>query len=200
MPDQDDLDIYYKKMFKQDKDILNNEYDNKTDRVKNALDKAWETRDFEIELYWKRAIYFWGFNAAIIIAIATILKEFKDTPLILSALYLLGIIFSIGWVMTNHSSKFWQKNWEKHIDYLEDNYYGKLYKTIHPELKNNFVPSISNVNLIVSYLVSIFWLLAYFQLFELLYKIENHCLYISSKIILLFIILFIFLIFAIKKK
>ena len=30
MPDQDDLDIYYKKMFKQDKDILNNEYDNKT--------------------------------------------------------------------------------------------------------------------------------------------------------------------------
>lgn len=27
----------------------------------NALMQAWETRNFEINLYWKRAAYFWAF-------------------------------------------------------------------------------------------------------------------------------------------
>lgn len=38
---------------------------NGLDQEKNklALDRAWQTRNFEIEMYWKRASYFWAFIA-----------------------------------------------------------------------------------------------------------------------------------------
>ena len=34
---------------------------------KNALNKAWEIRNFEINMYWKRAGYFWAFITTIIV-------------------------------------------------------------------------------------------------------------------------------------
>ena len=34
-----------------------------------ALTRACERRDFEIEHYWKRATYFWAFEAAIFVAL-----------------------------------------------------------------------------------------------------------------------------------
>ncbi|MCM3904811.1 MAG: hypothetical protein ND866_24200 [Pyrinomonadaceae bacterium] len=33
-------------------------------KAERAFNKAWETRNFEIELYWKRATYFWAFIAS----------------------------------------------------------------------------------------------------------------------------------------
>lgn len=32
---------------------------------KNALNKAWEIRNYEINMYWKRAGYFWAFITTI---------------------------------------------------------------------------------------------------------------------------------------
>ena len=34
------------------------------DKAKFAFEKAWEIRNFEIEMYWKRANYFWAFIAS----------------------------------------------------------------------------------------------------------------------------------------
>ena len=34
------------------------------DRVKAALEKAHEIRQFEIRLYWQRSLFFWGFDLA----------------------------------------------------------------------------------------------------------------------------------------
>lgn len=36
--------------------------------LKGALDRAYELRTFEIEHYWKRGTYFWGFQIAIFAA------------------------------------------------------------------------------------------------------------------------------------
>ena len=43
--------------------------------------------------------------------------------------------FSLAWTLVNKGSKFWQKNWEAHIDMLEENVTGNLYETF---LNTNF--------------------------------------------------------------
>ena len=94
-----------------------------------ALMQALDIRKFEIELYWKRATYFWTFIGATMagfLAIQASNSENKqDLSVILSCL---GVVFSFGWVCVNRGSKFWQENWEKHVDVLEDKVTGPLYK------------------------------------------------------------------------
>ncbi|MFO4450988.1 hypothetical protein AAHC63_25730 [Klebsiella quasipneumoniae subsp. quasipneumoniae] len=36
-------------------------------KAERAFEKAWATRNFEIEMYWKRATYFWAFIASIFV-------------------------------------------------------------------------------------------------------------------------------------
>ena len=42
-------------------------------KIKETLRKAWEIRNFEINLYWKRALYFWGFIVLAFSGIVTII-------------------------------------------------------------------------------------------------------------------------------
>jgi len=44
-----------------------------------AWEKAWETRTFEIEMYWKRATYFWAFIASAFAGYIAILRS-KNYP------------------------------------------------------------------------------------------------------------------------
>ncbi|HCM1204905.1 TPA: hypothetical protein N2883_004581, partial [Vibrio parahaemolyticus] len=101
------------------------------ERNEKALNHALDIRKFEIELYWKRATYFWTFIGAIfagfiaINASETVNKQ--DLSVVLSCL---GVVFSFAWVCVNRGSKQWQENWEKHVDMLEDNVTGPLYKVV----------------------------------------------------------------------
>jgi hypothetical protein len=105
------------------------------DRIKEALKQALEIRKFEIEMYWKRAQYFWAFLITIygsyfIVYAKTSPVEDYQRDLILLILSTMGMFFSVGWHVVNRGSKFWQNNWEHHVDALEDYVYGPLYKTI----------------------------------------------------------------------
>jgi hypothetical protein len=98
-----------------------------------ALARAHDIRQFEIELYWKRANYFWLLQAAVFAAVGLTWKA-EDTlipsfvPLILASL---GVVTAwAGWLGA-HGSKFWQRNWEHHIDMLETEFEGNLYKTVY---------------------------------------------------------------------
>jgi hypothetical protein len=42
----------------------------------------------------------------------------------------LGFVFSVAWFCVNRGSKQWQENWENHVDSLEDDVTGPLYKVI----------------------------------------------------------------------
>ena len=42
----------------------------------------------------------------------------------------LGLLTAIANVLSARGSRFWQENWEKHIDMLEDEFEGRLYKTV----------------------------------------------------------------------
>jgi hypothetical protein len=102
------------------------------DKREKALQYAMDIRKFEIDLYWKRATYFWTFIGASLAGYAAIqasstIADKSDLSVLLSCL---GIVFSFGWYCVNRGSKQWQENWENHVDMLEDDVIGPLYKTV----------------------------------------------------------------------
>lgn len=138
----------------------------------NALSQALDIRKYEIEHYWKRATYFWAFIAAtfagfIAIQTSSAIEKTDFSVLICS----LGIVFSFGWYCVNRGSKFWQENWEKHVDMLEDNVNGPLYKVVLSRSKpigfrQNLVHfitgpsalSVSKINQIISLYITVVWI------------------------------------------
>jgi hypothetical protein len=98
--------------------------DRSGDAAKAALKRAYELRNFEIEHYWKRATYFWAFQVAIFAAFGLLWKEETGTkpgtnPVIVVPAGL-GILMALANALSARGSRFWQNNWEKHIDILED--------------------------------------------------------------------------------
>lgn len=140
----------------------------KKEVVKQILD----TRKFEIELYWKRSTYYWTLIGAIFIGFfatyANLEKGQSNRLNVVCILNCLGILFSIGWYFVNRGSKYWQLNWEKHIDVVETAIIGPLYKTTislehYSSLKkflNLTAPypfSVSKINQILNLVVIAFW-------------------------------------------
>jgi len=127
----------------------------KRTRKKEIFDLAWQAKNFEIELYWKRAGYFWAFQALVLaglIAIASS-KDLIEQNLFLHYTICLGLITSLGWYLTNKGSKVWQRHWESIVDVLEDYYIGKLYKT--NTTKITF--SVSKINELISLFFTVLW-------------------------------------------
>lgn len=101
------------------------------DHMDKALERALDTRKFEIDLYWRRATYFWTFIGAtfggFFVAYASTSPKRQDLLVILCCL---GVAFSFAWFCVNKGSKYWQENWEKHVDLLENKSIGPLYKIV----------------------------------------------------------------------
>ena len=131
------------------------------EKLKNAFDVAWSARDFEIKMYWQRATYYWAFITSIFIAYFHVLNSsnlFVHHNLVLFLVILIGCVFSLAWVLTNISSKFWQNNWEYQINFLELEISGKIYGTLLYKGDRKFHPSISKINFIVSCIILLIWL------------------------------------------
>ncbi len=125
-----------------------------------ALEKAWHVRDFEIEMYWKRATYFWAFIASTFALYFAVISSDNYNKVGYFQLHVfefliicLGLLLSLSWYLVNRGSKKWQSNWEGHIDRLEDNFTGPLYKVV----SSNKSHSVSRVNQIVSEIVLSIW-------------------------------------------
>jgi hypothetical protein len=140
-------------------------------RREKALARALDTRKFEIELYWKRAAYFWTFIGAafagfVAVQASSALNK-QDLSVVLSCV---GFVFSVAWLCVNRGSKHWQENWEKHVDMLEDEISGPLYKVVLTrgapkgwrEIGKHIVTgpsplSVSKINQLISLYVSLLW-------------------------------------------
>jgi hypothetical protein len=136
-------------------------------RAERAFARACALRDFEIEMYWKRATYFWGFQAAFMATIAVLLTGgVKDSwaPLYGSAIALSAFIISSRWDTMTRGAKFWQNNWERHVDLLEPYFTGTLYRLYPARRKLPKPPSVSRANLSVIRVLELLWLLTYFVL------------------------------------
>lgn len=134
---------------------------NDPDVLKRAFEKAWEIRNFEIELYWKRATYFWTFIASTFagyFALVNLDSYSKPDTYDHVEIYFvicIGFILSMAWLLTNIGSKTWQRHWEVHVDLLEDQFTGPLYKTVHPSVTY----SVSKINEVVSVSFAFIWFL-----------------------------------------
>lgn len=131
----------------------------KEDRALMAFEKAWEIRNFEINMYWKRATYFWAFIASSFagyLLVSSAENPNADQVFILTCV---GLILSFAWFLTNKGSKSWQRHWENHVDLLEDDFTGPLYKTVFTDQTY----SVSKINEIVSASFSAIWVLLLFK-------------------------------------
>jgi hypothetical protein len=142
--------------------------------LEKALEHALDIRKFEIELYWKRATYFWtliasAFAAHFIILNANV-KYMTDKNFIAYIVACVGFLFTFAWLQVNRGSKQWQENWENHVDMLEDEIVGPLYKTVlsRPDGTGTILEkwvtgpakiSVSKTNQIVNVYTMVIWVL-----------------------------------------
>jgi len=167
-----------------------------------ALAFAHDSRKFEIDLYWKRAAYFWTFCGAAFVGYVTVAGS-KDITAKGDALLLvtcLGLVFSVAWWCVNRASKYWQLNWEYHVDMLEDEETGPIYKTVLQEpprfwsLTAAYPFSVSRINQLLSLYVSFIFAvlvintsLHYFKLSEHPDFLPTTCLVFTSACLLSFL-------------
>jgi hypothetical protein len=126
-----------------------------------ALMEARENRKFEIDLYWKRAGYFWVFIALTFAGYASL----QTHPILAFLTACSGFIFSLAWYFVNRGSKQRQENRELHVDLLEDDIAGPIYKTVVQRSPTRFCAlngpypfSVSKINQLLSLYVAIIWL------------------------------------------
>lgn len=157
--------------------LLKPEYLTKEKFISNFPDKqareatsiALDTRKFEIELYWKRANYFWAFIAAIFAAYFLLVAYGAGGWFIHSTVCLIGICFSFGWYLANRGSKYWQENWEAHIGVLSTKTIGEIFKHwLRPndrfrKLNGSYPISVSKINQFLSLVTFLIWILLYIK-------------------------------------
>lgn len=105
------------------------------DGKSDAFEKAESIRQFEIQLYWTRANYFFIFVSAAFVAYGIALGwktsdigiSEQSKKMVLMLIAGMGFLVSLAWYLANKGSKFWQENWEYHVDLLEPY---PLYRTV----------------------------------------------------------------------
>ncbi|MDR1812318.1 MAG: hypothetical protein LBQ87_05790 [Candidatus Fibromonas sp.] len=141
--------------------IESSAFPDRTEKIhKKAYKIANDNRKFEISNYWKRANYYWLFQASVYAGYFYSLtaehnKYLCDNPEIIVGITCLGFLTAFAWYLTNKGSKQWQDNWENHVYKLEEGITGPLYKTTSNE--NTF--SVSKVNQLVSLFSALAWVL-----------------------------------------
>lgn len=101
-------------------------------KAKAALKRAHDIRKFEIELLWKRAAYVATFQTLLFAALGLSFRAHDNDQVILFQIVtcVAGVFSSFFWRLINKGSKFWHENWTYHIDFLEDEFEGRLHKTV----------------------------------------------------------------------
>ena len=92
------------------------------------LDISIQIRNFEIDLFWRRSLFFWGFIASAFVGYAAL----RDSDLrIVVACF--GMICSAAWTLSNRGSKYWQESWEIKVERYELPTIGELFATEESE-------------------------------------------------------------------
>ncbi len=176
------------------------------EKIERALEHALDIRKFEIGLYWQRGTYFWTLIAVTFAGYFAVLsaEHMEDKPFNAYIIGCVGLIFSLAWFLTNRGSKYWQENWENHVDMLEDHITGPLYKTVlhRPNSKTLMAIaiegpapySVSQINQWVSFFTIAIWVFLIFNVlppFDLAHQISTkHCVVAAITVIAALLMLF----------
>ena len=129
-------------------------------KMEKLLELAWKIRNFEIELFWERTTYFSVLVGALFLALD---KMNSNSPTTISHLGIifLGCISSFIWFLSNKASKFWQENWEHHIDLLEkETRCGDIYQLVLRKEKA-VAFSVSRLSIYLSHVIFDSWVIVY---------------------------------------
>ncbi|MBV1933696.1 MAG: hypothetical protein KUG59_03325 [Parvibaculaceae bacterium] len=133
-------------------------------KVGRALDRAHDLRRFEIEMYWKRSTYFWAFQAAAFVMLGVLLDELRmpeDNPIVLLLPVFFGAITAQAAYLSARGSKFWQENWEEHVDMLGRYVEGRLLEVIWTG-GQSCIWSVSGVNRVLLGMLTLAWAVGFF--------------------------------------
>ena len=97
--------------------------------AEKRLDLAVQTRNFEIELFWKRSLFFWGFIAAAFGGYAALRTIKSDLTLVIACF---GAVCSFAWALVTRGSKYWQESWESKVDQYEKPVIGRFFAHEEP--------------------------------------------------------------------
>ncbi|HEV7165950.1 MAG TPA: hypothetical protein VGO35_11220 [Gammaproteobacteria bacterium] len=81
----------------------------KDQQARDAFDYAHRNRLFEIEMFWKRSLVYWGFIAAAFVAFAALAAKGSRYSVVFCCF---GFVCSVVWSIGNRGSKYWQEYWE----------------------------------------------------------------------------------------
>jgi hypothetical protein len=91
-------------------------------RKEKCFDVALQTRNFEIDLFWKRSLFFWGFIAAAFTAYSLVSKSHPNLCIVIACF---DTVCLLAWTFLNRSSKFWQEVWENEVKAVQCDVVGK---------------------------------------------------------------------------
>ena len=190
-------------------DDYNNKFEvdkHNSELLKAAFIQVSDIRKFEIELYWKRANYFWALIAVAFAGYFAALSSdnIENKYFISIVIANIGFVFTFAWFLSSRGSKYWQENWENHLDMLENKITGPLYKTLlerpgHNDFFERMVTgplsiSVSKINQWVASYVMMSWvvvlLYSFYKSLKNISLINGPFLYISAHF---FVVLLAFL-------
>ncbi len=90
-------------------------------------DAASRAREFEIDLFWKRALFFWGFLAAAFVALVATDGKSPRLAVVIASF---GAVCAWTWTLGNRGSKFWYESWERKLQAAEHPITGVLFGQI----------------------------------------------------------------------
>jgi hypothetical protein len=76
------------------------------------FETAIAARQFELQMFWQRSLFFWGFIAAAFIAFV---DSHQNNSLLALVVACFGVVCSFAWTLANRGSKFWQESWERKL-------------------------------------------------------------------------------------
>ena len=93
--------------------INDNDFNKALERFKLIL----QTRDFEIEMFWKRCNYFLVLNTALAVGV---FASFGGNKAILPFICFAGAFVCYAWFKVGLGSKFWQSHWEQIVEEMQE--------------------------------------------------------------------------------
>ena len=95
---------------------------------KARYDFACRAREVELDLFWKRSLFFWGFIGAAFVAFGAL----RSSPALGVVVSSFGFVCSFIWCMVNRGSKFWYENWEQKVQKSELPFTGQWFASPEP--------------------------------------------------------------------
>jgi len=129
--------------------------------MQKAFEVAHDNRKLEIQLFWQRSLFFWGFVATALVGYVKTAGSGTGLNVVFS---LFGLVCSIVWSAGNRGSKYWQEYWEEKVTLFQHYTTGNIFFDRNPKtpsMFDNFAArrlSVSKLTMALSDYVVFLWL------------------------------------------